>query len=215
MLTTYYISYISYFSHCLIFSLLYQSLSSIFRSSQQRCSIRKYFSEISQNSQENTCPRPKACNFILQKETLAVVFSCEFCEICKKTIFTEHLRTTASVSFYSFFLNILSVSSTIPVSTTLLSYFYQHTLSVIRLSWQLVAWRNNAVYLHQVSYHLFVSATFITYGYMLSYPYQLPLPTFISYSYQLLVPASPYSSLLLSATLYQLLSSTSFISHYV
>ena len=41
-------------------------------------------------------PVPQACNFI-KKETLAQVFSCEFCEIFKNTIFTEHLRTTASV----------------------------------------------------------------------------------------------------------------------
>ena len=39
--------------------------------------------------------RPKACNFI-KKETLAQVFSCEFCEISKNTFFTEHLRTTTS-----------------------------------------------------------------------------------------------------------------------
>ena len=32
----------------------------------------------------------KACNFI-KKETLAQVFSCEFCEIFKNTFFTEHL----------------------------------------------------------------------------------------------------------------------------
>ena len=35
-----------------------------------------------------------ACNFI-KKETLAQVFSCEFCEIFKNTFFTEHLRLTA------------------------------------------------------------------------------------------------------------------------
>ena len=34
--------------------------------------------------------RPEACNFI-KKETLAQLFSCEFCEISKNTIFTEHL----------------------------------------------------------------------------------------------------------------------------
>ena len=33
-------------------------------------------------------------NFI-KKETLAQVFSCEFCEISKNTFFTEHLWTTA------------------------------------------------------------------------------------------------------------------------
>ena len=68
------------------------------------------FLEISQNSQENTCARvsdliklqawPKetlaqACNFI-KLETLAQVFSCEFCEISKDTFFTEHLWKTAS-----------------------------------------------------------------------------------------------------------------------
>ena len=35
-------------------------------------------SEKFRNSQENTCARPEACNFI-KKETLAQVFSCEFC----------------------------------------------------------------------------------------------------------------------------------------
>ena len=32
---------------------------------------------------------PEACNFI-KKDTLEQVFSCEFCEISKKTFFTEH-----------------------------------------------------------------------------------------------------------------------------
>ena len=41
--------------------------------------------------------RPQACNFI-KKETLAEVFSCEFCEISKKTFFTEHLWVAASNS---------------------------------------------------------------------------------------------------------------------
>ena len=37
----------------------------------------------------------EACNFI-KKETLAQVFSCQFCEIFKNTFFTEYLQTTAS-----------------------------------------------------------------------------------------------------------------------
>ena len=45
-----------------------------------RCSVKKVFLEISQNSQ-----LPKACNFI-KKGTLAQVFSCEFCEIFKNTV---------------------------------------------------------------------------------------------------------------------------------
>ena len=51
------------------------------------------FFKILQNSQENT--RPQACNFI-KKETLAQVFSCEFCKIFKNTFFTEQLWTTDS-----------------------------------------------------------------------------------------------------------------------
>ena len=51
----------------------------------RRCSVKKVFLEISQNSQENTCVivsfliklQAWACNFI-KKETLALVFSCEF-----------------------------------------------------------------------------------------------------------------------------------------
>ena len=59
----------------------------------QTCSVKKVFLEVSQNSQENACARvsflvklcrPQACNFI-KKETLAQVFSCEFCEISKNT----------------------------------------------------------------------------------------------------------------------------------
>ena len=37
----------------------------------------------------------EACKFI-EKETLARVVSCEFCEIFKKKYFVEHLCTTAS-----------------------------------------------------------------------------------------------------------------------
>ena len=40
----------------------------------QRCSVKKVF----------------VCNFI-KKDTLAQVFSCEFCKISKNTLFTEHL----------------------------------------------------------------------------------------------------------------------------
>ena len=52
-------------------------------------SVKKVFLEVSQNSQE--VAGGAACNFI-KKETLAQVFSCEFCEISKNTLFTEHPR---------------------------------------------------------------------------------------------------------------------------
>ena len=38
---------------------------------------------------------PEACNFI-KKETLAQVFSGEFCEISQNTFSTEHPQATAS-----------------------------------------------------------------------------------------------------------------------
>ena len=41
--------------------------------------------------------RGETCNFI-KKEALAQVVSCEFCEIFKNTIFTEHFWTTASMT---------------------------------------------------------------------------------------------------------------------
>ena len=63
----------------------------------------KVFLEISQNSQKTLVPeslfkqscRPEVCNFI-KKETLAQVFSCEFCKSSKNIFFTEHLWATAS-----------------------------------------------------------------------------------------------------------------------
>ena len=43
--------------------------------------------------------RTEACNFI-KKETLAQVFSCEFCEIFKNMYFEDHLRKAASWSLW-------------------------------------------------------------------------------------------------------------------
>ena len=37
---------------------------------------------------------------LLKKETLAQVFSCEFCKIFKNTFFTEYLWETASIEEY-------------------------------------------------------------------------------------------------------------------
>ena len=61
------------------------------------------FLKISQNSQENTCAslffnKVTGLRFatLLKKETLAQVFSCEFCEIFKNAFFAKHLRMTAS-----------------------------------------------------------------------------------------------------------------------
>ena len=65
----------------------------------QRCSVKKVLLEISQNLQENTCARvseAEACNFS-KKETLAQVFSCEFCEISKNTFSYRTTLVAASV----------------------------------------------------------------------------------------------------------------------
>ena len=80
-----------------------------YRSSHRRCSIKKVFLNISQNSQENTCARVSSLikfqaepyNFI-KTETLAQVFSFEFCEIFKNTFFTEHLWTNTSKNILTF-----------------------------------------------------------------------------------------------------------------
>ena len=66
-----------------------------------RCSVKKVLLEISQNSQENTCARDSFLinlhlNFI-EKESLAQVFSCEFCEISKNTFFYRTPLVAASV----------------------------------------------------------------------------------------------------------------------
>ena len=53
-----------------------------------RCSVKKVFLKIS-----HTCVWVSFFNKVclLKKETLAQVFSCEFCEIFKNTFFTKHL----------------------------------------------------------------------------------------------------------------------------
>ena len=76
----------------------------------RRCSVKNMFLEISQKSQENTCARdsffnkvagqrPVACNFI-KKESLAQVFSCEFCEIFKSTFSYRTPLVAASTLLY-------------------------------------------------------------------------------------------------------------------
>ena len=55
----------------------------------QRCPEEKVFLEISQNSHR---ARITLAWNLTKKETLAQVFSCEFCDISKNFFFTEHLR---------------------------------------------------------------------------------------------------------------------------
>ena len=55
----------------------------------RRCSVKKTFLEISQNSQENTCAR---VSFFVKKEALAKVFSYESVKILRTPFLIEHLR---------------------------------------------------------------------------------------------------------------------------
>ena len=60
----------------------------------QRCSVKKGFLQILQNSQENTYAR---VSFLIKlqawikREALAQVLSCEFCKSFRNTFFIEHL----------------------------------------------------------------------------------------------------------------------------
>ena len=72
----------------------------------QRCSVKKMFLEIWQNSQENTWPRVsflmKLCNFI-KKEPLARFFPANFVKFPSTPFYIEHLWVAASliITFYS------------------------------------------------------------------------------------------------------------------
>ena len=63
------------------------------RSSHQRCFVIK---GVLRNFPKSTAKHLCQSLFI-KKETLAHVFSCEFCEISKNTFYKEHLWATASV----------------------------------------------------------------------------------------------------------------------
>ena len=80
-------------------------LETQYRSSHQRCSVKK---GVLRNFAKSTRKHLRqglffnkvagsACSFI-KKETLAQVFSCEFSEISKNIFFTEHVWATASVT---------------------------------------------------------------------------------------------------------------------
>ena len=61
------------------------------------CSVEKVFLEISQYSQENTCARVSFLIKLQKKETVAQVFSCEFCKISKNAFFQRTTLVATSV----------------------------------------------------------------------------------------------------------------------
>ena len=75
-----------------------------YRSSHQRCSVKKgvlrNFTKFTGKHLRQSLFFNKIAGLrpatLLKKETLAQVFSCEFCEISKNAFSTEHPRTNAS-----------------------------------------------------------------------------------------------------------------------
>ena len=80
------------------FSLLGYSVFLVFlvRSSHRKFSVRE---GVLRNFDKFIGKR--LCQNLFLKETLALVLSCEFCEISKNTFLTKHLRATASVSYFA------------------------------------------------------------------------------------------------------------------
>ena len=76
---------------CLISSLCSKYLEAVV----ERCSVRKVFLEISQNSQEKTCARSY---FLINLQATALL-SCEFCEISKNTFLHRTPLVAASEYF--------------------------------------------------------------------------------------------------------------------
>ena len=107
-----------------------ERISGVSTSSHQRCSVKKVFSEVSRNSQENTFSRvsffiklqAQACNLI-KKETLAQVFFCEFCKISKNIFFTEHLRWQLLVIKCDYFNILPTYQEEVKTANTKLTYF--------------------------------------------------------------------------------------------
>ena len=85
-------------------------LISLDRSRHQRCSMKRgvlrKFAKFTGNTffRVSFLIKLHACNFI-KKETLAQVFSCEFCEFSKNTFFIEDLLTNAAVYTFSLYKN--------------------------------------------------------------------------------------------------------------
>ena len=55
----------------------------------EKCSMKKVFLEILQNSQENTCAR---VSFLIKLQALG-----QYCEVSKNNVFTKHLRTSVVI----------------------------------------------------------------------------------------------------------------------
>ena len=107
------------------------------RCSHRRCNVRQC---VLRNFAKLTGKHPcqslfliesQPCNFI-KKETLAQVFSCEFCKISKNTFFTEHLWATASITTRSSMSKVHRANSHIIVSLQIFHKIYLFFFSFFR-----------------------------------------------------------------------------------
>ena len=92
----------------------------------RRCSIKKVFLEILQNSQESDWARlPPAYNFIL-KEALPQLLSCEFCKISKNTFYCRTPPVEERKFFkLAFKLKLTSVES-VKTARVRIAFFFHH-----------------------------------------------------------------------------------------
>ena len=92
------------------------------------------FLEISQNSQENTCVRVsflKKLQAFIKKETLAQVFSCEFCKISKNTFSHRTPPVAASGRIVLDILRNFTVTSTVKLVLSIVVDCEHGTFSII------------------------------------------------------------------------------------
>ena len=114
----------------------------------QRCSVKKVFLEMSQNSQENTCARVffnkvagLGCNFI-EKETLAQMLSCEVCVLFKNTYFYRTTLVAVSARYirgnvYFGIIAFSCLSSRKPCLIFLLICFAREIKAFIGVPWEM------------------------------------------------------------------------------
>ena len=77
------------------------------RSSHWRCSMKKtVLNNFAKFTGKQLCQslffNKRLFLTFFKRETLAQLFSCEFCEIFQKTLFTEHLRRTTPIESHNF-----------------------------------------------------------------------------------------------------------------
>ena len=140
----------------------------------QRCSTANVLSEISQNLQENTCPRvpfliklQARSATLFKKETLVQVFPVNFAKFLRTPFSAEHLWTTASAVHYKIFkmskvtLSISGIRCTFSFTTRLIaSRFRWRIYSLFSLLFthsRLMMWYNDAMMINIMCRYISIS----------------------------------------------------------